>query len=169
MQVSRSPEGRPPYPYQLRLFENSQNLPTIKTMKLPNYSTDLGLLILRVGIGGMFLLHGFPKLIGGVERWEGLAQYGLPFLPEGIVSIAFGLAAALAEFGGGLLLILGCYHRIACAALAGTMAVAFTTKLSAVTGLGDFAKEAGWPLELLVVFVALLFAGPGRLRVGKSA
>lgn len=137
-------------------------------MKLPNYSKDLGLLILRVGIGVMFLLHGYPKLIGGVEGWEGIAQHGLPFLPEGAISIAFGLAATIAEVGGGLLLILGCYHRIACAALAATMAVAFSTKLGAVTGLGDFAKTAGWPLELLVVFVALFFAGPGRLRVGGS-
>jgi putative oxidoreductase len=137
-------------------------------MKAPAHSTDLGLLILRVGIGVMFLLHGYPKLIGGVERWEGLAQFGLPFLPEGIISIAFGLAAAIAEFGGGLLLILGVYHRIACTALAGTMAVAFSTKLGAVTGIGDFAKEAGWPFELLIVFVALFFAGPGRFRVGKQ-
>jgi len=71
--------------------------------------------------------------------------------------------------GGGLLLILGCYHRIACAALAGTMAVAFSTKLGAVTGYANFAKEAGWPLELLIVFIALFFAGPGRLRVGKTS
>jgi len=137
-------------------------------MKFPNYSTDLGLLIARVGIGAMFMLHGYPKIIGGVERWEGLAQYGLPFLPEGIVSIAFGLAAALAEFGGGLLLILGLYHRITCTTLAVTMAVAFSTKLSAVSGLGNFAKEAGWPLELLIVFVALLITGPGRYRVGNG-
>ncbi len=137
-------------------------------MKAPPYSTDLGLLILRVGIGGMFILHGYPKILGGVEGWERIAQHGLPFLPEGIISIAFGLAATVAEVGGGLLLILGYYHRIACLALAATMAVAFSTKIGAVTGLGDFAKVAGWPLELLVVFVALFFAGPGRFRVGGT-
>jgi len=137
-------------------------------MKKLSYSTDIGLLILRVGIGGMFILHGLPKIIGGPAGWEGLAQYGLPFLPEGALSIFFGLAAALSEFVGGILLILGCYNRIACAALAGTMAVAFSTKLSAVTGYTDFAREAGWPLELLIVFVALFFAGPGRLRVGSK-
>ena len=137
-------------------------------MKFPNYSTDLGLLIARAGIGVMFILHGYPKIIGGVDRWEGLAQYGLPFLPEGIISIAFGLAAAVAEFGGGILLVLGLYHRITCSALAITMAVAFSTKLSAVSGIGNFAKEAGWPLELLIVFVALLFTGPGRYRIGNG-
>lgn len=137
-------------------------------MKLPNQSKDLGLLILRVGIGMMFLLHGYPKLMGGVEGWEGLAQFGLPFLPEGIISIIFGLAAALTEFGGGILLILGAYQRIACIALAGTMVVAFTTHLGAISGIDNFAKEAGWPLELFIVFVALFFAGPGRFRVGGT-
>ena len=134
-------------------------------MKLPNYSTDLGLLILRVGIGVMFLLHGLPKIMGGPGNWEGLAQSGLPFLPAGIVSIAFGLAAAIAEFGGGLFLIVGRYHRIACVALAATMAVAFTTKLGDITGIMDFAYKAGWPLEMLIVCIALFFTGPGRHRI----
>lgn len=134
-------------------------------MKAPNYSTDLGLLILRVGIGAMFILHGLPKIMGGPAGWEGLAQNGLPLLPAGIVSIAFGLAAAIAEFGGGLFLIVGRYHRIACAALAATMAVAFSTKIGDPTGIMDFAYKAGWPLELLIVFVALFFTGPGRHRI----
>lgn len=29
---------------------------------------DVGLLILRVGIGLMFMIHGFPKLFGGPEK-----------------------------------------------------------------------------------------------------
>jgi len=137
-------------------------------MKTPAHSTDLGLLILRVGIGVMFILHGLPKLMEGPAGWEGLAQYGLPFLPEGIVSTAFGFAAAVTEFGGGVLLILGCYQRIACIGLAGTMAVAFSTKLGSVTGYTDFAQQAGWPLELIIVFVALFFTGPGKFSIGKN-
>jgi putative oxidoreductase len=134
-------------------------------MKTPNYSTDLGLLILRIGIGAMFLLHGLPKIMGGPAGWEGLGQNGLPFLPVGIVSIVFGLTAAIAEFGGGLLLIVGRYYRTACAALAATMAVALSTKLGDITGIMDFAYKAGWPLEMLIVFVALFFTGPGRHRI----
>ncbi len=136
-------------------------------MKPPAYSKDLGLLILRVGIGVMFMFHGLPKLLGGPERWEVLAQFGLPFLPEGIISIAFGFAAMAAELVGGLLLALGKYHRIACLGLAATMAVAFSTKVGDISGISNFAQAAGWPLELLIVFVALLFTGPGKYTVGK--
>ncbi|MFU8848729.1 MAG: DoxX family protein [Opitutales bacterium] len=136
-------------------------------MQTPAYSKDLGLLILRVGIGVMFIFHGLPKLLGGPGLWEGLAQKGLPFLPEGLIAIAFGFAAMAAELGGGLLLALGKYHRIVCLALAVTMAVAFTTKIGGVTGLSNFAHVAGWPLELLIVFVALFFTGPGRYKLGQ--
>jgi len=132
-------------------------------------SKDLGLLILRGGIGIMFIFHGLPKLLGGPEGWEGLAQYGLPFLPEGLISIIFGLFAVIAELGGGILLILGVYTRIACLALIATMAVAMTTHIGDVTGIGDFAKTLGWTIELIIVFTALFLTGPGRFTVKKSA
>ncbi|MGB0744261.1 MAG: DoxX family protein [Opitutales bacterium] len=129
---------------------------------------DLGILILRVGIGVMFVLHGIPKLLGGPAGWEGLARFGLPFLPEGIIAVTFGFAAMATEILGGLALALGMYTRVACASLAGIMLVAFSTKIGSVTGIGDFAKNAGWPLELIIVFVALFFMGPGRYVVGKK-
>lgn len=136
-------------------------------MQAPNYSKDLGLLILRAGIGLMFALHGIPKLLGGPATWEGLAQSGLPFLPAGIIAMAFGFAAMASELVGGLLLAMGRCHRLACLALAATMAVALSTKLGAVTSITDFAKVAGWPLELLIVLIGLLMTGPGRYTVGK--
>ena len=135
---------------------------------MKRYSSDLGLLILRVGIGVMFMLHGLPKILQGPARWEGLAQYGLPFLPEGPISVVFGLAAALSEFAGGLLLVLGLFHRVACLSIAATMAVAFVTKLGSVATFNDFAKNAGWPLELLIVAVALFVTGPGRYVIRKK-
>ena len=33
---------------------------------------DSGLLILRIGLGIAFMVHGWPKLMGGPRFWEGL-------------------------------------------------------------------------------------------------
>ena len=30
---------------------------------------DLGLLVMRVGLGLSFMAHGWPKLVGGPETW----------------------------------------------------------------------------------------------------
>lgn len=136
------------------------------------HSIDIGLLVLRLGIGVMFFFHGLPKIMNGIQNgpiaWQGLAQYGLPFLPDGVIAIGFGLAAALAECLGGVLLAIGYLQRLACLALMATMAVAFSVKLGEVTGIGDFAKTAGWPLELLFVLIALFICGPGRYRIGRK-
>ena len=33
---------------------------------------DFGLLLLRIGLGAMFIWHGAPKLVGGPETWTRL-------------------------------------------------------------------------------------------------
>ena len=47
--------------------------------------SDLGLLLLRIGIGAMFVAHGFPKLIGGPAKWTALgtatSHLGIDFAP----------------------------------------------------------------------------------------
>ena len=46
---------------------------------------DLGLLLIRVGLGIIFIYHGLPKLIAGPIRWEKLGNaagaVGIHFLP----------------------------------------------------------------------------------------
>jgi putative oxidoreductase len=42
---------------------------------LGNYK-NLGLLIIRVGLGVMFIYHGYPKLMGGVKEWTELGGSG---------------------------------------------------------------------------------------------
>lgn len=140
----------------------------LPAMKNFTYSKDAGLLAIRIGLGVMFILHGLPKLLDGPGGWEGLALYGLPFLQPGIIATILGFTAAIAEFGSGILLIIGLWNRVACIALIATMLVAFTTKLGSVTGWSDFGQKAGWPLELAIVFLGLLIAGPGRFVITKS-
>ncbi|MFC3364595.1 DoxX family membrane protein [Pedobacter fastidiosus] len=46
---------------------------------------NTGLLLLRIGIGILFIIHGFPKLAGGPSGWTGLGGsmkvIGIDFLP----------------------------------------------------------------------------------------
>ena len=124
--------------------------------------THTGLLILRVGIGIMMILHGYPKLAGGPEKWAGLgksmAAFGIHDFPQ-----AWGFLAAFAEGVGGLLLVLGFLFRPACVLLFVTMVVAAAKHL----GAGDGLMGASHAIELGVVFAALFVLGPGRFSVDK--
>ncbi|TPV95623.1 MAG: DoxX family protein [Myxococcales bacterium FL481] len=123
---------------------------------------DIGLLWLRVGLGAMYVVHGWPKLEGGGETWAQLGQamrhIGVRVYPE-----LWGFAAAMAEFGGGILLALGVMFRPAAGALAATMIVAATMHLRS----GDGLAGAAHAIEAGIVFVALICLGPGRFVVGR--
>ena len=127
-----------------------------------NRHQDLGKLILRLGMGGMFMVHGWPKLIGGPDTWKKLgstmASLGLDFLPE-----FWGFMAAFSEFFGGLAFALGILFQPACALLAITMAVAANMHLQA----GDGVSGASHAIESGLVFLGALLIGPGRLRLRR--
>ena len=124
---------------------------------------DFGLLLLRAGIGVMFIFHGWPLLMAGPARWVQLGgamhRLGVSFMPA-----AWGLAAALSECLGGVLLILGLAFRPACLLLALTMAVA----AASVLGRGEGVLAASHAIEDGILFVGLLFIGPGRYSVDRS-
>ncbi len=124
---------------------------------------DLGLLLLRVGIGLMFMYHGWPKIMGGPETWARLGaavgNFGITFAPA-----FWGFMAAFAEFGGGLLLTLGLFFRVASILLTATMIVAVSTKFAAGGGL----KEAAQPLELGILFLSLILIGPGKYSFDEN-
>lgn len=120
---------------------------------------DHGLLALRVGVGfGFFWYHGWPKVAGGPERWEAtgnaMQSLGLGFAPA-----YWGLAAALAESLGGLLLAVGLFFRPAALAIAFVMFVA--TINHHVTGRGTPAHA----FKNFWFFVGLLAIGPGRFSL----
>lgn len=121
---------------------------------------DFGLLIFRLGLGGMFMWHGYPKMIGGVAKWTGLgktmAVYGITFAPA-----FWGFMASFAEFGGGLLFALGLFYRPASALLAFNMYVAFSSQM--LTGKG--LSKASQSLEDAFAFFSGIFVGPGKYSV----
>lgn len=116
-----------------------------------------GLLILRIGIGISIFFHGLPKITGGPETWTSIggtmSLVGINFAPT-----FWGFMAAFAETVGGILFALGLFFRPATLLLIGTMVMAMIVHLSQ----GDDFMKYGHALDLLIVFVAALFTGPGK-------
>lgn len=121
---------------------------------------DLGLLVLRVGIGVVFILHGLPKLLGGVETWTQIGStmslMGVNFAPA-----FWGFMAASAEAVGGFFIIIGLLHRPVALMLVFTMIVALFMHISAGDPFGVYSNA----LKALIVFIALLITGPGKYSI----
>jgi putative oxidoreductase len=119
---------------------------------------DLGLLIGRLGIGIIFIFFGWQKLSGGQAAWthvgHAMASLGIAFMPN-----IWGLAAALSEFVGGFLLILGFLFRPAAILIAFTMVVAFvSTFREHPHGFAQYSRS----IEMFCVLIVFTFVGPGK-------
>ena len=121
---------------------------------------DVGLLITRAGVGAMMMTHGYPKVIGGPDRWQRLGG-AMGSLGIDVFPTFWGAAAAFTELVGGLLLVIGLATRPAALMLAITMAVAATNHLAKGDGLGG----ASHAIEVGLLFVGLIFLGAGRYSV----
>lgn len=126
-------------------------------------SIHTGLLIIRLGIGFQFLLHGWPKLSGGPDNWRDLGS-SMELIHMDYYPVFWGFMAAFAEFFGGLLLLVGWLTRPAAFLLAVTMLIATLDHLS--------GKDATWlsashAFELMVVFIALYFTGAGKYSLDE--
>lgn len=124
---------------------------------------DIGLLILRIGLGIMMMLHGYPKLFGGPEMWAELGtatqSVGITFAP-----VFFGFMASITEFFGGLFLLLGLFFRPALVLLIVVMIVAAASHLSA----GDGFTDTSHSIELAIVFLSMLLIGSGKYSLDKK-
>jgi len=132
-------------------------------------STDDGAaaLALRIPVGVIFAAHGAQKLFGwfGGYGLEGTGQF---FDSVGLApGFTLALLAGLAEFLGGLALVVGLLVRPAAAALAFAMLVAI---FGVHWSKGFFAGSGGYEyaLALAAASLALLFSGAGRLSVDRA-
>ncbi len=127
-----------------------------------NKYKDYGLLILRIGIGFMFIFHGAPKMFGGPERWEriggAMASVGIKFLP-----VFWGFMASFSDFIGGICIVLGLFFGPMCILLTITMTIAAVGHLSRGEGLG----RASHAIENGIVFLSLIFIGPGKYSLDE--
>ena len=130
--------------------------------------SDWGLLILRIAMGIIFLVHGWPKLnpngpMKGPAGFAGfLKQMGVP-LP-----MFFAWVVALLETVGAVLLILGLGTRILAVGFAIGMLVAILVAKIRFMKVGFMAQQAtGWEFDfvLLAAALALLFTGAGSIAL----
>ena len=127
--------------------------------------TDLGLMLIRGMVGYVMFFHGAQKLFGwfgghGMQGFIGaVGQMGLP----GPAPEVQAYAAALTEFGGGLLLMAGLLTRLAAVPVAVTMGIAAFGKHYPVFPVTAGGME--YPLVLMMIAVGLVFTGPGRLAL----
>jgi putative oxidoreductase len=129
------------------------------SLTLTDKHRDYGLLMLRVGIGFMFVVvHGFPKIGGGLQTMENLGKsmsvFGITFAP-----IFWGFMATVSEVVGGICLITGVLFRLACALMMFTMFMAVVANFRGGYGL------ASQPLELCILFLSLIFIGAGKFTI----
>ena len=117
------------------------------------------ILLARLSVGVLFFESGRGKLFFKLEELgKYFAQLGIPF-PH-----LNALISASIEFFGGICLILGLATRLVSVPLAVVMVVAiFTAQIEKVKTLGDFLYLP--EVLLLVIFVWLVFSGPGKVSV----
>ena len=120
-----------------------------------SHTTDLALLMARIGIGVLMLTHGLPKLVMLIS--------GEPVQFPGLFGLSAELSLGLTVFAEVLcsvFLIAGLGTRMAVLPLISVMLVAVLY----IHAADAFAKqEAG--LQYLLVYVLLLLAGSGRYSI----
>jgi putative oxidoreductase len=118
---------------------------------------DLGKFVLRVTLGLLVLLHGIPKITGGVGGIAGMLEgAGLPGF------LAYG--AYVGEVIAPLMLIVGFQTRLAAALVAINML--FAIFLAHAGQIFQLTEMGGWAIELQGMFlftaIALVLLGGGR-------
>lgn len=140
--------------------------------KLLHTPNDLGLTILRVGLGIVFFAHGAQKMLG----WFG--GYGFSgtmnmFTQMMHIPAPLAFLAICAEFFGGLGLIFGLLTRVAAFGIACNMLVAIAT-VHAPNGFfmnwSGQQKGEGFEYHLLVLAITLVLMiyGAGRLSIDRA-
>ncbi|HLY22348.1 MAG TPA: DoxX family protein [bacterium] len=129
----------------------------------PFASDRWGLIGLRMIVGALFIIHGWPKVVaggGGPGFAGGLAHMG--FAPGAL----WAWIVTAVEFGGGVCLLLGVLVRPAAALIAIEMLVA-TAKVNWARGF--YWTHGGWEMPVLMALLAAILAvtAPGSRRPAK--
>ena len=138
-----------------------------KTQEESVGTADLGLLALRLAVGGLLAGHGAQKLFG----WFG--GHGLEGTGGWLESMGFhpgkqwAMMAGLSEFGGGTLTALGLAHPLGPISTLAAMVIA---AIDVHGGKPVWATEGGaeLPITNMAAATALALAGPGAFSLDRA-
>jgi putative oxidoreductase len=122
-----------------------------------------GVLILRIGVGGLIAYHGFPLWGEGTDTWERIGS-SVSLIGITYFHLIFGIASVVIQSVGGLFLILGIFTR------------GIALLLSVIVGfaLANLIIHSPEIDNVMVVYtqvnlalLSLVFIGPGRLSFDR--
>jgi len=119
----------------------------------------LGLLLLRLALGVIFVYHGYPKLANPRTAMHAFVGMGFPGY--------FAYFSGIIELFGGGLLILGLFTRIAGLAIAGEMAVALW-RVHDIFSNPMAVDNYQFPLILAAAAFALVTTGAGAVSLDHA-
>lgn len=169
-------------PFAISLVLAAANLPRLAPNLVsslapvyPDGLSGLALLLLRVSIGGLFILHGYPKLTH-LQQWA--ASVKMP------VFLCFLSAASM--FGGGICLILGVLTLLATLPILCSMLFAAYLDITGgkplvakdpylipegqYRGSNGIGEPPSWEKSFIycVVLIAIAILGPGAYSIDAS-
>jgi putative oxidoreductase len=119
-------------------------------------NTDLATLFLRLVFGGMFIFHGYPKIVN-------YDMYVAEFNPIGLGNDLSLILTIFGEFVCGILIVLGLFTRLAVIPVFITMLVAFFV----AHAKDDFGVKM-LPFVYLFLCVVLFILGSGRYSLDAA-
>lgn len=140
--------------------------------KIVNTNNDFVLTVLRLVLGGIFLCHGGQKVLG----WFGGQTFGASmnmFTQAMHIPAVFAFLAIMAEFAGGIGLIVGFLGRIAAFGIACNMVVAILMvhgKFGLFMNWFGNQQGEGYEYHLLAIALclAILVKGSGAFSVDHA-
>lgn len=146
---------------------------TTRPIRLPlmwNGGTDVGLLLLRFGVGGTFFAHGMQKVFG---MWGGPGIAGFADVLD-----AFGFqqtstlawATGITELAAGAFVVLGVVTPLAAAGLLAIMINTVLLKLGNGFFVGSPAGAGAVELDVVLglAAAAIVLTGPGRIALDNG-
>jgi putative oxidoreductase len=128
---------------------------------------NIGRVLARMTIGGLFIGHGTQKLFGWFEGPDLEGTAGMMEKLDMRPARRNALAAGVSETAGGALLAAGALMPVAAAMLTGTMTTAIR-KVHLDKGVWNTGGGYEFNLALVAAAIALVDSGPGRPAVDEA-